>query len=59
MHERDEVEHQLREEAERIREELDGAPVVIIAGGSSEAGLRRTMLASALGEGDCIDRGHG
>lgn len=52
MHERDEIEKQLKEEAERIREHLDGAPVVIIAGGSRDAGIRRTMLASAFGEGE-------
>lgn len=52
MHERDEVERKLKKEAERIREDLNGALVIIIAGGSAEAGPRRTMLSSAMGEGD-------
>lgn len=48
MHESGEVEKRLREEAERISDRYQGAPVVVIVGGSREAGLPRTMIASSL-----------
>ena len=48
MHERNEVEKRLRGEAERISGEYQGAPVVIVVGGSGKAGLGRTMIGSSL-----------
>lgn len=48
MHERHDLEHQLKDEAGRISADLGGASVVVIAAGSSDAGLPRTMLASRM-----------
>lgn len=49
MHERTKVERRLRREAERISEDYQNAPVVMIVGGSGEAGLRRSIIASQPG----------
>ena len=47
MHERHEIERRLRREAERISEDYDGAPVVIIVGGKKDV-APRCMTASTL-----------
>lgn len=37
MHEKHDIEKKLKIEASRISEELEGAPVVIVVGGDTEA----------------------
>lgn len=48
MHEQHEIEKKLKVEAARISEELGGAPIVIIVGGSTEVDIPRTMTASSI-----------
>jgi len=48
MYERDQIERDLKQEAIRISEAQNGAPVVIIVAGDTEAGVRRTMTASSM-----------
>ena len=48
MHEQHDIEIQLKTEANRISEQMKGAPVVIVVGGDSEASIPRTMTASSL-----------
>jgi len=48
MHEISQIEKQLFEDAERISQKNNGAPVAIIVGGSSEANIPRCMTASTL-----------
>ena len=46
MHEQHEIEHKLKEEAQRISENFNGAPVVVIVAGDSKAGIPRVMTGS-------------
>ena len=48
MHEQHDIEIKLKTEANRISEQMKGAPVVIVVGGDSEASIPRTMTASSL-----------
>lgn len=48
MHETHEIEIALKAEAERISQQYNGAPVVILVAGSTEAGVPRVMTASNL-----------
>lgn len=48
MHEQDPIEKRLKSEADRISEAMDGAPVVIVVGGDSDANIPRTMTASSI-----------
>ena len=48
MHEQHDIEKQLKAEAIRISEQMGGAPVVIIAGGDTQANIPRTMTASSI-----------
>ncbi|MGD8939530.1 MAG: hypothetical protein PVJ72_09125 [Gammaproteobacteria bacterium] len=48
MHEQHDIEKKLKEEANRISEQMSGAPVVIIVGGDTEANIPRTMTASSI-----------
>lgn len=48
MHEKHGIERRLKIESDRISEEFGGAPVVVIIGGTEEAGVPRTMTASSL-----------
>lgn len=47
MHETDPLELELRNEAQRISDRLNGAPVVIIVAGDKDADITRTLTASA------------
>ena len=51
MHERTSKEKKLKREAQRISDEHENAPVVIIVGGSRSAGIRETMTATWIKEG--------
>jgi hypothetical protein len=53
MHEQHPIEIKLKREANRISEELGGAPVAIVVGGSTEQGVPRTMTSSSI-KGDDI-----
>ena len=48
MHEKHDIEKKLKIEASRISEEIEGAPVVIVVGGDTEANIPRTMTASSI-----------
>jgi hypothetical protein len=48
MHEQHDIEKKLKAEANRISEQMSGAPVVIIVGGDTEANIPRTMTASSI-----------
>lgn len=48
MHENHSIEKHLRKEAQRLSEEYDGAPVIIVVGGDSATNIPRTMLASCI-----------
>ena len=48
MHEQHDIEKRLKEEANRISEEMGGAPIVIVAGGDTDANIPRTMTASSI-----------
>ena len=48
MHEQDDIEKKLKAEADRISEQMGGAPIVVIAGGDTEANIPRTMTASSI-----------
>jgi hypothetical protein len=48
MHEQHEIEKKLKDEANRISEQMGGAPVVIVVGGDTEANIPRTMTASSI-----------
>ena len=48
MHEQHDIEKKLKEEANRISEQMSGAPVVIVVGGDTEANIPRTMTASSI-----------
>ena len=48
MHEQHEIEKKLKNEANRISEQMSGAPVVIVVGGDTEANIPRTMTASSI-----------
>ena len=48
MHEQHDVEINLKDEANRISEQMGGAPVVIVVGGDSDANIPRTMTASSI-----------
>jgi hypothetical protein len=48
MHEQHEIEKKLNTEANRISEQMGGAPVVIVVGGDSQANIPRTMTASSI-----------
>lgn len=50
MYEQHEIEKALKEDAARISERYDGAPVVIVVGGKAP-GPKRTMTASSMGPG--------
>jgi len=50
MHERLPIEFELKEEAKRISDKYNRAPVVIIVAGSKDAGIIRCMTASTLQE---------
>jgi hypothetical protein len=51
LHEIDDIEFELWDEAERISEKYNGAPVVIILGGDEAAQIRRNMVSSSLHSG--------
>jgi hypothetical protein len=51
MHERHKIEHDLKANAVQISKELNGAPVIIIVGGTG-ADIPRTMTASSFKPGD-------
>ncbi len=46
MHEVDDLEKNLKQEAKRISEKHGGAPVVVVVGGKQEANIHRTMTGS-------------
>ena len=48
MHEQDEIEKRLKREATKLSEEFNGAPVVLIVGGDTQAQIPRTMTASSI-----------
>ena len=48
MHEQHEIEKKLKSEADRISRELGGAPVAIVVGGDTDAGVPRTMTSSSI-----------
>jgi len=48
MHEKHDIEKKLKIEASRISEEMDGASVIIVVGGDTEANIPRTMTASSI-----------
>ena len=48
MHERHEIEKGLKAEADRISDQMGGAPVVIVVGGDTKANIPRTMTASSI-----------
>jgi hypothetical protein len=52
VHEEHEIEKRLKVEAKRISNEHKGAPVVIVVGGDTEAGIPRSMIASSIGGRD-------
>ena len=51
MHEIHDIEFELWDEAERISEKYNGAPVVIILGGDESAQVKRNMVSSNLHSG--------
>ena len=52
MHEYHEIEKKLKSEARRISTDHNGASVVIIVAGSSDAKIPRTMTASSITDKD-------
>ena len=48
MHEKHEIEKELKTEASRLSEKMGGAPVVILVAGDTEANVPRTMTASSI-----------
>lgn len=48
MHEQHDIEKRLKSEATRLSTEVGGASIVIIAAGSSDANIPRTMTASSI-----------
>ena len=52
MHEVDDIEFELWDDAERLSEKYNGAPVVIIIGGDVTAKVKRNMLSSTLHSGE-------
>lgn len=46
MHEIDELEKSVKQEAKRISEKYGGAPVVVVVGGDEKANIHRTMTGS-------------
>jgi len=48
MHEQDEIEKRLKRQATKLSEEFNGAPVVLIVGGDTQAQIPRTMTASSI-----------
>ena len=52
MHESHEIENDLRKKAEAISAQYEGAPVIVIIGGSKAANIPRSMLGSSLHDGE-------
>ena len=48
MHELDQLEKELKEEATKLSEKYGGAPAIVIVGGHTEANIPRTMTASSI-----------
>ncbi len=48
MHEQNQVEKELKEEATKLSAKYHGAPVVVIVGGHNEAKIPRTMTGSSI-----------
>ena len=55
MDEKHKIENELKIEAERISAKYQGAPVVIVVGGSEAAKIPRTMTASSIKRGRLRD----